>query len=114
MPLPRDQVKQLAVVVGALGVIGCYIVDHLLETGWEVIGLSRRTEPDRARLRYVSVDLLDAADCASKLRELTAATHVFYAAFQAAPGAASGYAVNIAPNRDMLVNVVSAISNQTR
>ena len=46
---------------------------------------------------------------AAKLAGLTQATHVFYAAFQGAAGAAAGYASNIAPNRDMLVNAVSAI-----
>ena len=40
---------------------------------------------------------------------MTEATHVFYAAFAPAAGAAAGYASNIAPNRDMLVNAVSAI-----
>src|SRR4029079_4840105 len=35
--------------------------------------------------------------------------HVFYAAFQPALGAAAGYASNIAPNRDMLINAVTAI-----
>ena len=35
--------KRTAVVVGALGVIGRYIVDRLAsEPGWEVVGLSRR------------------------------------------------------------------------
>ncbi len=43
------------------------------------------------------------------LPDLKDATHIFYAAFQPAPGAAAGYASNIAPNRDMLVNAVTAI-----
>src|SRR6266852_2868178 len=81
-----------AVVVGALGVIGRYIVERLLrQDDWSVIGLSRR------------------AAAAAKLAGLTEATHVFYAAFQPAAGAAAGYASNIAPNRDMLVNAVTAI-----
>lgn len=103
--------KQKAVVVGALGVIGRYVVGHLLaQGGWEVVGLSRRAAPDAPGYRHVPVDLLDAADCTRALAGLDDVTHVFYAAFQAASGAAAGYASNIGPNRDMLVNAVTAIA----
>ncbi len=99
-----------AVVVGALGVIGRYIVDRLAaQPDWQVVGLSRRKGEDRDRVRYVSVDLLDAADAGRKLAELGDATHVFYCAFQAAGAQAADYARGIAVNRDMLVNSVSAI-----
>lgn len=102
--------QKTAVVVGALGVIGRYIVEKLVAEGdWQVIGLSRRREADGPRYRHISVDLLDADDCVQKLAGLTDVTHVFYAAFQAAPGNAAGYASNIAPNRDMLVNAVTAV-----
>ena len=99
-----------AVVVGALGVIGRYIVERLLaQDDWSVVGLSRRVAAAAPRYRHISVDLLDREDTAAKLADLTDATHVFYAAFQPASGAAAGYAANIAPNRDMLVNAVTAI-----
>jgi nucleoside-diphosphate-sugar epimerase len=102
--------RKEAVVVGALGVIGRYIVERLLkEDDWSVIGLSRRAANTAPRYRHISVDLLDRADAAAKLAGLTQATHVFYAAFQSAAGAAADYASNIAPNRDMLVNAVTAI-----
>ena len=99
-----------AVVVGALGVIGRYIVERLAGLpDWQVVGLSRRQGEDRDRVRYVSVDLLDPRDVGRKLADLNGATHVFYCAFQAAPGAAADYAKNVAANRDMLVNAVSAL-----
>jgi nucleoside-diphosphate-sugar epimerase len=99
-----------AVVVGALGVIGRYIVEKLASLpDWEVVGLSRRKGEDRGRVRYVSVDLLDRAQAARVLSGIPEATHVFYAAFQASAGVAADYAKNIAVNRDMLVNSVSAI-----
>ena len=102
--------RRTAVVVGALGVIGRYIVDRLAaEPGWQVIGLSRRQGTDRPGVRYLSVDLLDAAACEAVLSGLTETTHVFFAGFQAASGPAAGYAANIAANRDLLVNSVSAI-----
>ena len=102
--------RKQAVVIGALGVIGRYIVERLLREGdWSVIGLSRRPTRAAPRYHHIQVDLLDAADTAAKLAGLTDTTHVFYAAFQPAAGAAAGYASNIAPNRDMLVNAVTAI-----
>jgi nucleoside-diphosphate-sugar epimerase len=97
-----------AVVVGALGVIGRYIVDKLAGLpDWQVIGISRRKGEDRGRVRYVSVDLLHSPE--KKLGELNDATHIFYAAFQASPGNAADYAKNIGANRDMLVNSVATI-----
>ncbi|WP_165406060.1 SDR family oxidoreductase [Bradyrhizobium genosp. SA-3] len=101
-----------AVVVGALGVIGRYIVERLLrQDDWSVIGLSRRAVDAVPRYRHISVDLLDREDVEVKLAGLTEATHVFYASFQPAAGAAAGYASNVAPNRDMLINAVTAIDN---
>ncbi|MGB2660755.1 MAG: NAD-dependent epimerase/dehydratase family protein, partial [Pseudolabrys sp.] len=76
-----------AVVVGALGVIGRYIVEKLAEDpDWQVVGLSRRKASDGPRYRHIAVDLLDAGDTKRELAELTDVTHVFYAAFQATPG----------------------------
>ena len=103
--------QNTAVVVGALGVIGRYIVERLTqERGWQVVGLSRREKPDRPRYRHIAVDLLDGEDAGRKLAGLAEATHVFYAAFQATPGNASNFAANTGPNRAMLVNAVSAIA----
>ncbi|MGQ0652792.1 MAG: SDR family oxidoreductase [Betaproteobacteria bacterium] len=97
-----------AVVVGALGVIGRYIVEKLASLpDWRVIGLSRRKGNDREGVRFVAVDLLKDEIPAIE------ATHVFYAAFQAAPGAAADYAKNIGANRDMLVNSVSAVEKSS-
>jgi nucleoside-diphosphate-sugar epimerase len=102
--------QQKAVVVGALGVIGRYIVERLVEAGdWQVVGLSRRTKPDGPRYRHIAVDLLGAEETNRKLAALTDVTHIFYAVFQASPGSASNFAANTTPNRDMLVNAVTAI-----
>jgi nucleoside-diphosphate-sugar epimerase len=103
-----------ALVVGALGVIGRYIVERLVAEGWQVVGVSRRTESDRPGYRHVSVDLLDAAAADARLGGVADITHVFYAAFQASAGNAAGFATNIAPNRDMLANSVSAVARASR
>lgn len=107
--------QKKAVVVGALGVIGRYIVERLVAEGdWQVVGLSRRPERNGPHYRHVSVDLLDPGDVAVKLNDLRDVTHVFYAAFQPGTGNAAGYASVIAPNRDMLVNSVTAIAKASK
>ncbi len=103
--------RKAAVVVGAQGVIGRYIVEKLSSLpDWRVVGLSRRRGEDGPRQRHIQVDLLlDADQARAKLSGLADATHVFYAAFQPGSGPAADYAKNIAANRDMLVNSLSAI-----
>ena len=99
-----------AVVVGAQGVIGRYIVEKLAALpDWQVVGLSRRRGVDGPRVRHISVDLLDRADAVAKLSGLADPSHVFFAAFQPGSGPAADYAKNITANRDLLVNSVSAI-----
>ena len=99
-----------AAVVGAQGVIGRYIVDKLAALpDWNVIGLSRRKGSDAPRVRHICVDLLEPADAKAKLAGLGDVTHIFFAAFQPGSGPAADYAKNIAANRDLLVNSVSAL-----
>ncbi|AHK33845.1 Uncharacterized protein Pd630_LPD06660 [Rhodococcus opacus PD630] len=96
----------MAVVVGARGVIGGNLIDHLEATGeWEIIGLSRRGGPGTDRVRHIAVDLLDERDAADKLGELRDVTHIFYAAYQDRPS----WAELVAPNVAMLVNTVNAL-----
>ena len=102
---------KLAAVVGAQGVIGRYLVERLAALpDWQVIGISRRRGTDGPRVRHVSADLLDPG---TKLDAIAGVTHIFYAAFQPAPGAAADYAKNVAANRDLLINSVSQIAAQS-
>jgi nucleoside-diphosphate-sugar epimerase len=105
----------MAVVVGAQGVIGRYVVEKLaLLPDWQVVGLSRRKGQDGPRVRHISVDLQDGADSAAKLSGLADATHVFFAAFQAGSGPAADFAKNIAGNLALLQNSVAAIDKASR
>ena len=98
--------NKVALVVGAQGVIGGNLIDHLLALGdWDIIGLSRRGGMDKESLRHISVDLLDQNDTAEKLGGLRTVTHIFYAAYQDRPT----WAELVPPNLAMLVNVVDAI-----
>jgi nucleoside-diphosphate-sugar epimerase len=98
--------QKVALVVGANGVVGRNLIEHLTRLGdWSVTGLSRRGGQDTTGVRYVSVDLLDINDTRAKLGGLNEVTHVFYAAYQDKPT----WAELVPPNLAMLVNVVDAI-----
>jgi nucleoside-diphosphate-sugar epimerase len=93
--------RKTALVAGANGIIGKNLVEHLrADGGWNVVGLARRGGPGT-----VAVDLLDPADTRAKLSELTATTHLFYAAYQDRPT----WAELVAPNVAMLTNLVDAL-----
>ncbi|MFB6724998.1 SDR family oxidoreductase [Kribbella sp. NPDC056345] len=99
--------ENVALVVGARGVIGTNLVDHLASLeDWRVIGLSRRGGVDvPGKVRQLAVDLLDPDDTRDKLAGLSEVTHVFYVAYQDRPT----WAELVPPNLAMLVNVVDAI-----
>ncbi|GMK39705.1 NAD-dependent dehydratase [Paenibacillus sp. CCS19] len=102
----EEQSRKTALVIGANGVIGRNLIEHLstLEE-WNMIGVSRRGGEDTNRVRYLAVDLLNREDARVKLSQLTNVTHIFYAAYQDRPT----WAELVAPNLAMLVNVVDAI-----
>lgn len=98
--------QKTALVVGANGVIGTNLITHLSDINdWKIIGLSRRGGIDSAKVKYISVDLLDEEACRKQLSGLTDVTHIFYTAFQDRPS----WAELVAPNLAMLVNVVEAV-----
>lgn len=100
-----------ALVVGAQGVIGRNLIDHLSsQPDWRVIGLSRRGGESGDRLRHVAVDLLEAGDTRAKLSDLRDVTHVFYAAYQDRPT----WAELVPPNMAMLTNMLDAIAPVAR
>jgi nucleoside-diphosphate-sugar epimerase len=99
---------KVALVVGANGVIGGNLVDHLVTLDdWQVIGVSRRGGEPGTNVRYIAADLLDPAGTRAKLHGLTEVTHVFYAAYQDRPT----WAELVPPNMAMLENVVDAIEH---
>ena len=109
--VPSMSKQNLALVIGARGIIGQSIAAHLqtLE-GWDVVGVARRGGPDGPRLRHLSVDLLDAAATRTALGELRQVTHVFYSAYQDRPT----FAELVAPNVAMLRNVLDAVADAPR
>lgn len=100
--------KKTAVIAGASGFIGRRIADHLIAQGWDVIGLARK--PPAATLpgmRWIAVDLADAAACRAALAEVQGVTHVFYAARYDHP--VEGKPEDVETNAAMLENLVTTI-----
>lgn len=74
-----------AIVIGALGVIGRYIVERLeKDPNWEVIGISRRQGTNRQRVQYLALDVLDRRQCDQVIGSLEGITHVFTQRFKPA------------------------------
>ena len=74
--------KNVALVVGALGLVGRSLVRYLEQLdNWDIIGLSRRRPDFSTKGRYISVDLGFRLDCMNKLSECSQATHIFYTAY---------------------------------
>ncbi len=97
--------SRIALVAGGLGVIGRALVEELAgRSDWEVVALSRRVPDFDTPVRYLSVDLLDPAQCAERLAGLADVTHLFYCVLSSGPGAWDRPA-----NRQMLVNLVEAV-----
>ena len=57
-----------ALIVGVTGTTGYTTAHHLLDAGWEVHGLSRRSVPGLDRVVPVNVDVLDREATAAALR----------------------------------------------
>lgn len=71
-----------AVVTGATGVVGRYLLRHLVESGkWSVVAVSRRRPDLAGDYTHIAADLLDAVDAKKKLANLHDATHLFCCAY---------------------------------
>ena len=73
--------NRTALVTGASGLAGSYMLAHLLKQGgWDVVAVSRRKPQVSGDYRYIAADLLDPYDCQAKLGSLNNITHAFYLA----------------------------------
>lgn len=74
--------QKTALVIGATGVSGRALIDHLdQQPDWTVIGVSRKPPYFPTRARFVHADLMDPQSCRDNLGGLSEVTHVFYAAY---------------------------------
>lgn len=101
-----DALHKKAVVVGALGVSGRAIVNHLTgRDDWEVVGLSRRSPDFTTSARFLGVDLLDRDSVSRHAGDFRDVTHVFYTALQMRPSPFEEVELNLT----MLRNIVEAV-----
>jgi hypothetical protein len=95
-----------ALVTGATGVVGRYLLKHLVEIGgWDIVAVSRRKPDIVGSFEHIAADLTDPADCIAKFAHLNDLTHVFYAAYLDRPTQPDLVATNVG----MLANMVDAI-----
>jgi hypothetical protein len=74
-----SKAKRTALVTGACGLAGGYMLAHLLEGGgWDIVAVSRRKPRIPGDFRHIAVDLLDPADCRTKLGPLTNISHLLF------------------------------------
>ena len=100
-----------AVVAGASGFIGRRIVGRLLvRSDYHVIGLSRSPKATPG-MTWLSVDLTDADDCASKLSGVTGEVDLYYAGRYDHP---EGVPESVELNTAMLVNLVTVLGRTAR
>src|SRR6266852_3734606 len=101
-----SKAKRTALVTGASGLAGGYMLAHLLEQGgWDVVAVSRRKPRIPGDYRHIAVDLLDPADCLTKLGPLTNISHLFYLAITERPDPGE----TISANANMFFNLVKTI-----
>ena len=98
--------KPTALIAGASGLVGRCIVDELQRRGgWNLIGLGRRVHA-MPGVRWIAVDLTNAADCKAKLGALPEVTQVFYAGRYDHP---EGVPESVEVNTAMLTNLINAL-----
>lgn len=99
-----------AVVIGASGIAGSYVVGHLLDLGWSVHGVSRRppAQSPGPRFTHVAVDLMDAQASRAALGKLGDATHLFYCGYVPHPDVETLIALNTDMMRNSLDGLLAA------
>jgi nucleoside-diphosphate-sugar epimerase len=99
-----------ALVVGANGLVGRNLVEHMANSGeWDITTLSR-SAGTAGGIRGVAADLMDPRSCRDAAGALADVTHVFYAA-RFVPGDEDE---ERRINADMLVNIVDALDGQAK
>jgi nucleoside-diphosphate-sugar epimerase len=92
-----------ALVIGASGINGSNTAQHLADSGWEVVGVSRRAPVGLRGVRHVPVDVLDKDAVEAAIGSL-GATHLFFCTWSRQDTEAQ----NIEINSAMLRNVLEA------
>ncbi len=105
--------NQKVAVIGASGVVGRALLEHLDALGIEAIGYSRRPPADLPGAAFSPLDLTDASACQSLVTSsaFNDVTHIVYAALYEKPGLIQGWREQdqMQTNLSMLRNLLSAV-----
>ena len=61
--------REKALVVGATGMVGTRLVEHLAANAWPVLGLCRKSPNNSGPVNYVGADLLNIDECNNMLSD---------------------------------------------
>jgi nucleoside-diphosphate-sugar epimerase len=98
--------KNSALIVGVSGIAGSNLADRLIDTGWEVHGLSRGRTPVSPKVQPVIADLTSAESVKAALNGIDV-THVFLTTW----ARQATESENIRVNGAMISNVLDALEN---
>ena len=90
-----------AFVVGVTGIQGITLSSQLVEHGWNVTGLARRSDINVPNVTPISVDLTKADAVRTALKDVHP-THVFFTSWSRQPTEAENCVVNGAMLRNLL------------
>ncbi len=102
--------SRTALIAGATGVAGRNLLAHLAaQPDWDVIAVSRRQPDVAGDYRHIAVDLMDPAECATKLGgsagRARGVSHLFHMAYVNLPD----WDALVAPNLALLRNLIDAL-----
>jgi len=101
-------------IIGASGVVGRALLEHLQTSGVSVVGLSRRPPADLADISFMELDLQDSGACQSTCSTALAdITHLVYTALYEKPGLIAGWHEQdqMQTNLAMLQNLLEPLSS---
>jgi len=105
---PRKKV----LVVGATGLVGSAVIQHMRSTGCDVVAVSRKPPSDIEGVSFVAADLSDDARCVELFGHMKDVTHLVYAALYERPSLVSGWSDDeqIELNDRMFGNVLDPLA----
>ena len=100
-------------VLGASGLVGSAVVNHLRTTGCEIVAASRTVPASTDGVTFVAADLFDQTACAELFGQMRDVTHLVYTALYERPTLVSGWSdeEQIEINDRMFKNVLDPLSN---
>ncbi len=115
--MQSKRIKTKIAVIGASGVVGRALAEHLIRHEVPVIGLSRRPPNDLTNLPFQSLDLTNGTECKKVAKSiLSDVTHIVYTALYEKPGLIYGWRERdqMQLNLIMLQNLLEALGTKNK